>query len=143
MRGRLARGVAITPERYRECLALREGIKARLADLASVVDGLVTLSQPGIAPVGLESTGDAVFNAPASMAGGPAITLPLMAVDGMPLGFQVMGFAHDDANAAAHARWILESFSSVPLARRRLAGATGVSPVYLAGSSPGSRRRSR
>jgi Asp-tRNA(Asn)/Glu-tRNA(Gln) amidotransferase A subunit family amidase len=33
-----------------------------------------------------------------------------MAVDGLPLGFQLMGFAHGDARAAGIARWILESY---------------------------------
>lgn len=110
MRGRLERGEGITPERYRQCLAEREAVKARLADLASVVDAMVTLSQPGIAPKGLASTGNPVFNAPASVSGAPALSLPLMAVDGMPLGFQLMGFAHGDARAAGIARWILETY---------------------------------
>ena len=110
MRGRLARGEDITPERYRECLAARDAVKARLADLQSVVDGMVTLSQPGIAPKGLASTGNPVFNAPASVSGAPAFSLPLMAVDGMPLGFQLMGFAHGDARAAGIAHWILERY---------------------------------
>ena len=107
MRGRLARGARMTADRYRECLARRDAVKARLGELASVVDGMVTLSQPGIAPRGLDSTGNPVFNAPASVAGAPAISLPLMAIDGMPLGFQFMGFAHGDARALGIARWIL------------------------------------
>ena len=74
-----------------------------------MVDAMVTLSQPGIAPKGLASTGNPVFNAPASVSGAPALSLPLMAVDGMPLGFQLMGFAHGDARAAGIARWILET----------------------------------
>ncbi len=110
MRARLERGESISPQRYREALARRADVKARLAALDSVVDGLVTLSQPGIAPRGLDSTGNPVFNAPASVSGAPAINLPLMAVDGMPLGCQLMGFAHGDARAAGIARWILETF---------------------------------
>ena len=110
MRGRLERGEGITPERYRECLEERAEVKARLAELESIVDGMVTLSQPGIAPSGLDSTGNPVFNAPASVSGGPAFSLPLMAVEDMPLGFQLMGFAHGDARSAGIARWILESY---------------------------------
>ncbi len=110
IRGRLERGETMTADRYRDCLARREVVKARLAELEQVVDGMVTLSQPGIAPKGLDSTGDPVFNAPASVSGGPAFSLPLMAVDGMPLGFQLMGFAHGDARTAGIARWMLESY---------------------------------
>ncbi len=110
MRGRLERGEKMSADRYRQALARRADVKARLAALEPVVDGLVTLSQSGIAPRGLDSTGDPVFNAPASVAGAPAFSLPLMAVDGMPLGFQLMGFAHGDARGAGIARWILESY---------------------------------
>jgi Asp-tRNA(Asn)/Glu-tRNA(Gln) amidotransferase A subunit family amidase len=110
MRARMERAEDMTADAYRECLARRDVVKARLANLESVVDALVTLSQPGIAPLGLASTGNTVFNAPASVSGGPSITLPLMAVDGMPLGFQLMGFAHGDTRTAGIARWILASY---------------------------------
>jgi Asp-tRNA(Asn)/Glu-tRNA(Gln) amidotransferase A subunit family amidase len=114
MRARMEAAEEMTAESYRACLDRREVVKARLADLASIVDAMVTLSQPGIAPVGLASTGNTVFNAPASVSGGPSITLPLMAVDGMPLGFQLMGFAHGDSRAAGIARWMLESYHTSP-----------------------------
>lgn len=110
MEKRLARGEGITPERYRECLAARDAVKERLAGLEGIVDGMVTLSQSGIAPRGLDSTGNPIFNAPASVSGAPAFSLPLMAVDGMPLGFQLMGFAHGDSASAGIARWILERY---------------------------------
>jgi Asp-tRNA(Asn)/Glu-tRNA(Gln) amidotransferase A subunit family amidase len=110
MRKRMRRAEATTADDYRACLARRELVKTRLAALEPVVDALVSLSQPGIAPLGLGYTGNTVFNAPASVSGGPAISLPLMAVDGMPLGFQLMGFAHGDARAAGIARWILDSY---------------------------------
>ena len=110
MRARMERAEGMTADGYRECLARRDVVKARLADLESVVDGLVTLSQPGIAPMGLASTGNTVFNAPASVSGGPALSLPLMAVEGMPLGFQLMGFAHADTRVAGIARWMLETY---------------------------------
>jgi Asp-tRNA(Asn)/Glu-tRNA(Gln) amidotransferase A subunit family amidase len=110
MRNRMELAEGMTAQAYRACLARRDAVKARLAALEHVVDAMVTLSQPGIAPLGLASTGNTVFNAPASVSGGPSITLPLMAVDGMPLGFQLMGFAHGDTRTAGIARWMLESY---------------------------------
>jgi Asp-tRNA(Asn)/Glu-tRNA(Gln) amidotransferase A subunit family amidase len=110
MRERMQHADATTADVYRACLARRDLVKTRLAELEAVVDGMVTLSQPGIAPLGLAYTGNTVFNAPASVSGGPAISLPLMAVDGMPLGFQLMGFAHGDARCAGIARWILDNY---------------------------------
>ena len=42
-------------------------------------------------PLAPRPTGDFVFNAPSSMLFAPAVTVPLMAVGGMPVGVQVMG----------------------------------------------------
>ena len=40
------------------------------------------------------------------MIGAPVVTLPLMAVDGMPVGLQIMGQRNEDARITAMARWI-------------------------------------
>src|SRR3954452_11718291 len=60
-----------------------------------------TLAAPGAAPVGLGSTGNPVFNVPASMLGIPAVALPLLSIDDLPLGLQVAGFAGQDARLFA------------------------------------------
>jgi Asp-tRNA(Asn)/Glu-tRNA(Gln) amidotransferase A subunit family amidase len=57
--------------------------------------------------VGLNSTGDAIFNAPASLLGIPALSLPLLSDEGLPLGLQLMGFAHRDAALFGTAAWVL------------------------------------
>ena len=49
-----------------------------------------TLAAPGAAPVGLGSTGNPVFNVPASMLGIPALSLPVLSAEGLPLGLQIM-----------------------------------------------------
>ena len=64
-------------------------------------DAAITLAAPGAAPVGLGSTGNPVFNVPASMLGIPALALPLFSIDGLPLGLQVAGFAGQDAKLFA------------------------------------------
>ena len=38
-----------------------------------------------------------------------AFGLPLLAVDGMPQGVQIMGFRGGDDRSAAHARWICDA----------------------------------
>ena len=103
---RLERGEAMSAEDYRSCLDRRAAARTTLSPLRGTGDALVTLSQPGPAPTGLESTGDAVFNAPASLTGAPAVSLPVMVLDGLPLGLQLIGFPHDDARLAGLARWI-------------------------------------
>ncbi len=52
--------------------------------------------------------GSAVFNESSSVLGVPAISLPLLAVDGMPLGVQLQGAQHGDERLTAVARWIAE-----------------------------------
>ena len=62
---------------------------------------------PGKPPVRWP-TGDPGFNFPSSLLGAPAVNVPLMAVDGMPFGVQVMGQPGADARTVAIARWMGE-----------------------------------
>jgi Asp-tRNA(Asn)/Glu-tRNA(Gln) amidotransferase A subunit family amidase len=64
-------------------------------------------------PLKPRPTGDAVFNTPSSGIGAPAVTVPLCAVGGMPMGVQVMAQVHMDAHATAIARWMLETIEPV------------------------------
>ena len=64
-------------------------------------------------PLAPRPTGDFVFNAPSSMLFAPAVTVPLMAVDGMPVGVQVMGQRQQDARVTALARWLLANVPAV------------------------------
>ena len=59
--------------------------------------------RPAAAPVGLQSTGDPSCTVHASLLGIPAISLPVLQDDGLPLGLQVTGFVHGDAEAFAAA----------------------------------------
>jgi len=43
----------------------------------------------------------------------PALTMPLMSVNSMPVGVQLMGQQHDDARITAMARWLLETVPPV------------------------------
>ena len=58
----------------------------------SGVDLWISPSAPGVAPKGLESTGDPVMNLPWTQAGLPALNLPAgKDADGLPFGLQVVG----------------------------------------------------
>ena len=83
-------------------------MRRRLAPLADLADGLITLAATGPAPEGLDWTGDPVFNAPATTLGAPAITLPLLAVDALPLGLQLIGFQDRDADLFGIAGWLMD-----------------------------------
>ncbi len=88
-----ARGDALTLDDYRRDVKERDKRRAAYHALAGEFDACVTLSAPGAAPAGLASTGDASFVIPGSMLGVPAISLPVLRDDGLPLGLQLIGFA--------------------------------------------------
>ena len=73
----------------------------------------ITTDSPGPAPRGLGSTGDSVFNSPTSILGAPAVTVPILAIEGMPVGIQIVGQRHADARTAGIARWLLETMKPV------------------------------
>jgi Asp-tRNA(Asn)/Glu-tRNA(Gln) amidotransferase A subunit family amidase len=109
----LARAEAMSAADYQAALAMREEAQARYARIAPLADAVIALACPGPAPVSdpdsPRPTGDIAFNAPSSMLFAPAVTVPLLAVDGMPVGVQVMAQPGQDARAAAIARWLLNS----------------------------------
>ncbi len=110
MLDRLAEGEALTPDGYRRDIAERARIRSLYAKLAAVAGGAVTLSATGAAPIGLHSTGDPVFAAPGSLLGIPAISLPVLSAEELPLGLQILGFEQEDAALFAVAVFLRDLF---------------------------------
>ena len=108
MLDRLAEGEAMSLDTYRALLAERERIREGYARFSADCEAVLTLSAPGPAPLGLESTGNPVFNVPATLLGVPALSLPLLKADGLPLGLQVIGFRDADAALFSVAAWLLK-----------------------------------
>ena len=106
--GYLDHGAEVTPAMYADALTRRDDARARFATWATKVDAFVTLSSSGPAPLGHAFTGSRAFQTAWSVIGFPTINLPLLEVDGLPLGVQVMGFGGADDDLAAAARWIDE-----------------------------------
>jgi len=108
-------GLTLTLDDYRRGLDLREELRRRQARLASLCDGLISLSAPGIAPLiddpdrapGQMATGNPIYNIVPSLLGAPGLTLPLLDLRGMPLGVQIVGQWHTDAQLVAHGRWLM------------------------------------
>jgi Asp-tRNA(Asn)/Glu-tRNA(Gln) amidotransferase A subunit family amidase len=109
LRERIAEARAMRPADYRDLLAERDRARAAWASLAAECDAAVTLSAPGPAPLGLESTGNPAFNVPASYLGVPALTVPVLRAEGLPLGLQLIGRMHADADLFALACWLGEN----------------------------------
>lgn len=109
---KLGEAEKMTLDDYRSLLTERERIRSEYAKLAGDCTAAITLAAPGPAPVGLASTGDPVFNIPASLLAVPAISIPVLAVDGLPLGVQIMGYLHGDASLFSAAVWIRDLINS-------------------------------
>lgn len=105
---RLHEAEAMTLEDYRTALKRRDEIRAAYAALSAAGDACITLSAPDVAPVGIESTGNPIFVVPSSLLGVPALSLPLLQLDGLPLGVQTLGFLDADADLFAVSAAIVE-----------------------------------
>src|SRR5262249_29438710 len=107
---RLAEAERMTLDQYRDDLAERDKVRARYAELASDCDACISLSAPAAAPLGLGPTGDPNSTVHASLLGIPALPLPVLQDEGLPLGLQVAGFVNRDAQAFAAAAAIKALF---------------------------------
>lgn len=107
---RLAQGNALNQEGYQRLLARRSDVRRTYAALEGRYDVCIALPATGAAPKGIDSTGDPVFAVPGSLLGVPALSLPVLQAEGLPLGLQVLGFADEDAAAFAAAAAMLPVF---------------------------------
>lgn len=80
-----------------------------LDDLFEDTDALLTPAAPGEAPEGLAATGNPVFQKIWTLAGMPAINLPVMrGPNGLPIGLQIIGRRGRDAELFRVAQWVIE-----------------------------------
>jgi Asp-tRNA(Asn)/Glu-tRNA(Gln) amidotransferase A subunit family amidase len=112
---RLEAGRNLTLDDYRRRLLQRQEAQNRLFAIAPLADAPIALASPGPAPRGLGSTGDPVFNNPTSMLGAPAVTVPMLAIEGMPVGIQIVGQSHADFRTTGIARWLSETVPPVSI----------------------------
>ncbi|MEA3026983.1 MAG: hypothetical protein QOF91_2268 [Alphaproteobacteria bacterium] len=109
VRERLDRADEMTIEDYRKALSKRAELCRLYAAAAETGDAFVTLCSQGPAPVGMP-VGDPVFSDVPSNTLSPAFALPLLAVNGLPLGVQLIGLPNQDYELARQARWLSESY---------------------------------
>jgi Asp-tRNA(Asn)/Glu-tRNA(Gln) amidotransferase A subunit family amidase len=94
---RLATAETMTLADYGAAVRERQQVRELHGTLAARYDAAITLSAPGPAPLGIGWTGDPAFVVPGSLLGVPAVSLPLLSAEGLPLGLQVIGYADGDA----------------------------------------------
>jgi Asp-tRNA(Asn)/Glu-tRNA(Gln) amidotransferase A subunit family amidase len=105
--GLLARGRALPLPAYVEAIETSEAFRRNLDDVFAEVDVLLAPSAMGEAPQGLDSTGDARFNAIWTLAWTPCVTLPAgNGRKGLPLGIQLVGPRFRDEVLLDAAAWV-------------------------------------
>jgi len=106
--GRMVSAVA-----YNVACDFREVLNAGLERVFERYDAILTPAAAGPAPKGVQATGSPVFCALWTYLGLPAVTLPLLSVDGMPLGVQLVGPRRDDARLLRTARWLMDHVAAL------------------------------
>jgi Asp-tRNA(Asn)/Glu-tRNA(Gln) amidotransferase A subunit family amidase len=104
---RLRNASKMTQRDYAVLIERRAAARAIFARAAENYDAFVTLSATGAAPVGFNSTGNPGMNIAASLLGVPALTLPVLTDEKLPLGLQLISSAARDAALFETATWVL------------------------------------
>jgi Asp-tRNA(Asn)/Glu-tRNA(Gln) amidotransferase A subunit family amidase len=107
----IAEGRSVTDAEYQNARDRREPLYGAIEPIFAAYDGILTPSAQGIAPLGLSSTGSPMFNFLWTYLGVPAISVPLLAVDGLPLGVQLVGRRDGDEHLLAVADAAMKSFA--------------------------------
>jgi Asp-tRNA(Asn)/Glu-tRNA(Gln) amidotransferase A subunit family amidase len=108
MREMIAEGRQVKAVDYNTALEMRQVMSAGLDEILKRYDAILTPASAGPAPEGLDSTGSPVFNALWTFSGVPCVSLPLLDVDSLPLGVQLVGRRFDDARLLRTANWLVQ-----------------------------------
>jgi len=104
----------ISADQYAVLLDKRRAMRAAHEALSDEFTALITLSALGPAPKGHDWTGDPIYAVNSSILGAPAISLPVLEAEGMPLGIQLIGYPRKDRELFACARWVLDVLGLKP-----------------------------
>jgi Asp-tRNA(Asn)/Glu-tRNA(Gln) amidotransferase A subunit family amidase len=104
----ITRGRAISKDRYEDAIAVKNSADAFFVEHFNDFDAILAPSAVGQAPlIAAGGTGDPVFCTIWTLAGLPALTMPLL-VGGndLPIGVQLIGACEEDDRLLRTARWV-------------------------------------
>jgi amidase len=100
-------GLAVMPERYDAAQTLATDCRAMLPEVFDNCDVLIAPSALGEAPLGIEATGDPLFNRIWTLLRTPVVHVPCaLGPRGLPLGVSVVGPVGADRAALLAADWV-------------------------------------
>lgn len=112
LKERLEAGLAIGAQDYIAALTARESAYSVIDDVLNDYTAILTPATPGPAPNSLETTGSPIFNGLWTYLGTPAVTLPLLEADGLPIGVQLVGQRRDDGRLLRTATWLVRQVTA-------------------------------
>ena len=108
LRDLLAEGSKVSAVDYLAALDEAQALKRAMAVSFDTYDALVTPASTGVAPKGLDSTGDPAFCSLWTLLGVPTISMPILhGENGLPIGVQLVGPWGDDTGLLQSARYFL------------------------------------
>ncbi len=120
LNARLDEGAAVPVRDYIAAVSSRENAYRAIEEIFETHTAILTPAAPGLAPERSEGiTGSPIFNGLWTYLGMPALSLPLLEVDGLPLGVQLVAERRDDGRLLRTGRWLathLETMSGDPAA---------------------------
>lgn len=97
----------ISQAEYEDALAVKASAQSFFDEFFTEYDAILAPSAAGEAPRFGDGTGDPIFCTLWTLAGLPAVTLPLLVGEtGMPIGVQLIGPAHKDDRLLRTAAWV-------------------------------------
>lgn len=113
LNARLTEGAAVPVRAYLEAIASRPKACAMVEELFEHFTAILTPAAPGTPPRLDEGiTGSPIFNGLWTYLGMPCISVPLMEIDGLPLGVQLVGPRRDDARLLRCANWLVQQLEN-------------------------------
>ena len=114
LRGMIERGQTCLAVDYNRAVERIPLIRQVFDDVFERYDAIITPATTGEAPAGLDSTGSPIFCTLWTLAGMPAVSLPLLkGGKGLPMGVQLVGPKGDDARLLRTARWLADAAAGV------------------------------
>ncbi|MEO1206759.1 MAG: amidase [Pseudomonadota bacterium] len=113
LNARLDEGANVPVRDYLKAVRSRDKAYNAIEELFEDVTAIITPASPGIPPQRAEGiTGAPIFNGMWTYLGMPCLSIPLLEVNGLPVGVQLVGQRRDDGRLLRTARWLINHFAA-------------------------------